>query len=139
MNQVNGHAHHFGIAARQDSFPHRNIVFQTYPNVAALRKDVAAVVDHFGDFNHGGTYSHHIVGCAAGLATLEYLKSEDLVAQAAINGKSLQDKLIAVLTPFEWVGDIRGLGLLWGVELVKERETKTPFEPDLLLGAKLCD
>lgn len=91
------------------------------------------------DFIHGGTYSHHTVGCAAGLATLDYLKSNNLVEGVARKGAYLQSKLRDSLSPFEWIGDMRGIGLMWGVELVKERKNKTPFTPDLRLGAKLCD
>ncbi|MBU1494615.1 MAG: aspartate aminotransferase family protein [Actinobacteria bacterium] len=79
-------------------------------------------------FVHGFTYSHHPVGAAVGRAVLALLKGEGLVEASAERGAQLRDELRARLADSPIVGDVRGLGLLVGVELVQDRSTAEPFE-----------
>ncbi len=95
--------------------------------VAANGADVDLIHEKFGDFNHGGTFSHHAVGAAAGLATLHVIQSEDLVNNAHDMGRYLGEKLHQALHQHPHVGDIRGRGLFWGVEFVKDRTSTDPF------------
>lgn len=65
-------------------------------------------------------------GCAAGLATVNAIEEDGLAARAAENGRYMLEQLRQALSPFEIVGDVRGLGMILGVELVSGRESKTP-------------
>jgi adenosylmethionine-8-amino-7-oxononanoate aminotransferase len=78
-------------------------------------------------FTHGFTYSHHVVGAAAGRAVLRILRDRELVAAAESQGKRLRAGLQGRLDGHPAVGDVRGLGLLVGVELVADRGRRTPF------------
>lgn len=78
-------------------------------------------------FHHGFTYSHHPVGAAAGSAVIEVIRSGDLVERSAGMGAELRDGLRSRLGDHPRVGDIRGRGLLVGVELVADRERRSPF------------
>jgi adenosylmethionine-8-amino-7-oxononanoate aminotransferase len=95
--------------------------------VAAHGAHVEQIRLSLGDFNHGGTFSHHAVGAAAGLATLQIIREEALVERAAQMGRYLGDRLALALGQHPHVGDIRGRGLFWGLELVQDRESKRPF------------
>lgn len=95
--------------------------------LAARGSDVEQIYQSLGDFNHGGTFSHHAVGAAAGLATLRILQTEKLVENAAAMGQYLGQELQRALGNHPHVGDIRGRGLFWGLELVADRRHKTPF------------
>lgn len=95
--------------------------------VAARHEDVELIRQKLGDWNHGGTFSHHAVGCAAALATLKILQREQLVENAAILGPKLGQMLHDALGDHPNVGDIRGRGLFWAVELVEDKESKRPF------------
>jgi hypothetical protein len=83
-----------------------------------------------GGFIHGLTFSHHPVGAAVGRAVLNRLRFLGLVEAAAAKGPLLQEALRAELGGLPAVGDVRGRGLLAGVELVADRETKAPFPPE---------
>jgi adenosylmethionine-8-amino-7-oxononanoate aminotransferase len=83
-----------------------------------------------GGFTHGFTNSHHPVGAAAGLAVLRVLRERDLIAAAEAMGAHLDAVLRAELAGHPAVGDIRGLGMLRGVELVADRDTQAPFPRD---------
>ena len=85
-----------------------------------------------GPFQHGFTYSGHPTSCAVALRNIQILEDEHLVDQAAKRGAYLLDRLRS-LYRHEIVGDIRGLGLMAGIELVKDRATKEQF--DVSLGA----
>lgn len=102
--------------------------------IAAARKDVDAIRQTLGDFNHGGTFSHHAVGTAAGLATLRILQDEKLVEKSAAVGRRLGEKLRRALGDHPHVGDVRGRGLFWALELVEDRTTKTPFPAERRLA-----
>ena len=78
---------------------------------------------------HGFTYMNHPVGCAAGLANIQVIEEERLVQRAAENGKYLLDRL-RTLTKYDSVGDMRGMGMLAAIELVSDKETKTPIQPE---------
>jgi adenosylmethionine-8-amino-7-oxononanoate aminotransferase len=78
-------------------------------------------------FTHGFTYSHHVVGAAAGRAVLRVLRGRRLVEAAEVQGKRLLAGLEARLGGHPAVGDVRGLGLMVAVELVADRATKAPF------------
>ncbi|WP_067437418.1 aminotransferase family protein [Nocardioides jensenii] len=80
-----------------------------------------------GGFTHGFTYSHHVVGAAAGRAVLAHLREHDLVRASAERGDQLDTALRTKLGEHPSVGDIRGLGLLRGIELVADRRTAQPF------------
>jgi adenosylmethionine-8-amino-7-oxononanoate aminotransferase len=106
---------------------------------AVRAADAEAIRRAHGDFVHGGTYSHHAVGAAAALATLDYLEQHDLVAAAAERGASLGRRLTEALGGLPCVGDVRGLGMMWAVEFVADRETKAPFPPEQHFGQRVCD
>jgi len=109
-------------------------------SITAVREaDVDTVRQAHGDFAHGGTFSHHAVGAAAALATLRYLEEHDLVAAASMRGAYLGRRLQEALEELPCVGDVRGLGMMWGVEFVADRETKAPFPPQLHFSQHVCD
>jgi len=80
-----------------------------------------------GAFMHGFTYSGHPTSCAVGLRNLQIIEDEGLVEQVATKGAHLHQKL-QELRGLDIVGDVRGIGLLGAVELVKDRQTKELFD-----------
>ncbi|HSH34145.1 MAG TPA: aminotransferase class III-fold pyridoxal phosphate-dependent enzyme [Actinomycetota bacterium] len=78
-------------------------------------------------FVHGFTWSHNALGAAAGRAVLQLLHDEDLVARSAALGDRIRHDLRAALADCPIVGDIRGLGTMIGIELVRDAATKEPF------------
>ena len=78
-------------------------------------------------FVHGFTASHHAVGAAVGRAVLRRLHEDDLVEASRVKGELLLKELTTALADSPHVGDVRGIGLMIGVELVRDRETKEPF------------
>jgi adenosylmethionine-8-amino-7-oxononanoate aminotransferase len=100
--------------------------------------DVETIRQAFGDFNHGGTFSHHAVGAAAALATMEYLEVHDLIARAALLGAYLGQRLNEAVLDLPGVGDVRGIGMMWAVEFVADRETKAPYPADRGFAGRVC-
>jgi adenosylmethionine-8-amino-7-oxononanoate aminotransferase len=92
----------------------------------------AEVADCFargsGRFVHGFTYSGHPVAAAAGLAVLEHIEKHRLFDRVPEAGAALGRALESVRAESAIVGDVRGLGLLWGMEFVRDRESREPFE-----------
>ena len=86
-----------------------------------------------GSFRNAHTFSSHPAACAAGLATLTRLTDDGLISQVAIKGEQLTNALRSRLSDHPYVGDLRGRGLLLGIELVADRERKTPFAPEKAL------
>jgi adenosylmethionine-8-amino-7-oxononanoate aminotransferase len=80
-----------------------------------------------GGFVHGFTYSHAPAGAAVAREVLRILKDEDLVDASRAKGERLQGLLRERLAADDHVGDIRGRGLMVGLELVDDRETRRPF------------
>jgi hypothetical protein len=94
--------------------------------VLAPRRLVDRIAQGSGSLMHAQTYVHHPLSCAAGLATLRYLDQHDLVTRCQAMGELLHAGL-AGLKGIPLVGDIRGIGLLAGIELVADRATRAPF------------
>jgi adenosylmethionine-8-amino-7-oxononanoate aminotransferase len=88
---------------------------------------VAEALSAPGAFVHGFTYSHHPVGAAVAGEVLRILVEEGLVDASAALGERLQALLLDRLAGHPNVGEIRGRGLLQGIELVADRETRAPF------------
>ncbi|MEI2805135.1 aspartate aminotransferase family protein [Albidovulum sp.] len=88
-----------------------------------------AIAAGSGFFQHGHTYMGHPMAAAAAGAVLEAILGRGLLARVREQGAKLQDALQAELGQHPHVGDIRGRGLLRGVELVESRETRAPFDP----------
>jgi taurine--2-oxoglutarate transaminase len=87
------------------------------------------IADYFEDhyFAHGHTYEAHPLTLAAGVAAIDEYKRLNLIVRARELGQYLGSKLNSLIEKHSSIGDVRGLGLFWGVELVRERESKTPF------------
>ncbi|NOX39342.1 MAG: aspartate aminotransferase family protein [Alphaproteobacteria bacterium] len=96
-----------------------------------------AIKDGSGFFQHGHTYMGHPVAAAAALAVLDRLIDDDLVSQAREMGERLRGALNDRFAEHPNVGDIRGRGLFWGLEFVKDRSDKTPFAPKVGFAKKL--
>lgn len=90
-----------------------------------------------GFFQHGHTYMGHPAACAASLAVLDRLVGDDLVSRVTPMGEMLRGMLEDRFGQHPHVGDIRGKGLFLGLELVEDRETKTPFDPARKVNARL--
>jgi adenosylmethionine-8-amino-7-oxononanoate aminotransferase len=88
-------------------------------------------------FRHGETFTGHAVISAAGAAVLDYVRDHGLIARAAATGRLLGDKLQR-LRDIPIVGDIRGEGLLWGIELVRDKATREPFARERGVAEKVA-
>jgi len=91
-----------------------------------------------GAFSHGYTYSGHPVGCAVALANIQLMENEGLVNKAKENGDYLHAQLREQLLTLDHVGEIRGKGLLAGVQLVTDKANKTLPNPADKIPAKVC-
>ena len=102
--------------------------------VIASRKVVDAIANGSGVFLHGFTYNAHPISVAAGRAVLRFLKTRKLVqaADSQKEGTPARRLRLALdnLLEMPVVGDVRGLGLLLGVEFVADKKTKQPFPPE---------
>ena len=116
------------------SFQHAGIV----PDVVVSAKAIAnglplsAIIaskelqQRWGRGAHGTTYGGNPVACAAGLAVLETIEAEGLVANARLRGAELSGGLRELMAEFPGIGDVRGPGLMIGVEFVRDRTTREP-------------
>jgi putrescine---pyruvate transaminase len=90
-------------------------------------------------FFHGNTYAGHPLACAAALANLKIVEAEQLERNAGEVGAYFLARLKDVQTRHRNIGDVRGLGLMIGVELVKDPDTKELFDLSLGVGARIAE
>ena len=93
--------------------------------------------DGSGFFQHGHTYMGHPTACAAALAVQNKIASTNLLANVCKQGTRLDEMLYERLGSNANIGDIRGRGLFMGIELVANRATKEPLNPELRLHARI--
>ena len=93
--------------------------------------------EEYRSFFHGHTYTGNPLGCSAALATLQCLQQERIIEK--LPGKiDYLRKRLQILEPLEVVGDIRQAGLMVGIELVRNRQSKESFPPLQRMGHKIC-
>jgi len=80
-------------------------------------------------FAGGLTYSGHVLACASAIASIEAFQEEGIVENSAAMGEVLAQELPRLLERHPSIGEVRGKGLFWGVELVRDRETRDPLVP----------
>jgi 4-aminobutyrate aminotransferase/(S)-3-amino-2-methylpropionate transaminase len=90
----------------------------------------ADVMDAPGPGGLGGTYGGNPVACAAGLAVLDVMRDERLPERAARIGSVIEERMRSWATEHEIVGDVRVMGAMAGMELVRDRKTKTPADTE---------
>jgi len=78
-------------------------------------------------FMHGQTYMGHATACAAALAVIKKIIDRDYLQQVKLKGQYLEQRLREQFKNHEHIGDIRGRGLFWGIEIVSDRNSKKPF------------
>ena len=88
-------------------------------------------------FFHGHTYTGNPLACAAAIASLELFESEKIL-QKLSSKIELYERRLAGLNGIQFVGNVRNAGLMAGIELVHNQEKKSPFDPEMQLGAKVC-
>jgi len=110
--------------------------------VIASKKVVDAIADGSGAFIHGFTYNAHPLSIAAGRAVLKILREKELVSAADSSraGSAATELKSALenLRELNCVGDVRGLGLLWAVEFVSNKESKRPYDAKVNFAAKVA-
>ena len=111
--------------------------YQPVGAVVATKKVYETITSGTGFFQHGHTYLGHAAACAGALAVQERLHKDGLLARVKPLGALFEKKLRAAFGSHPNVGDIRGRGLFWGVELVADRATKQPLDPALRVHARL--
>lgn len=90
-----------------------------------------------GAFQHGHTYLAHPLACAAALAVQDVIREDSLLDQVRERGRQLEQRLTERFGNHRHVGDIRGRGLFWAIELIADRANRTSFDPALKLNQKI--
>jgi len=110
--------------------------------VLVSKKVADAISSGSGSFLHGFTYNSHPISLAAGRAVLRYMQKLKLVraADSTCGGTPASElrKALETLRELEPVGDVRGIGLLWGVEFVADKPSKKPFESVLNFAGRVA-
>ncbi len=96
-----------------------------------------AIVAGSGFFQHGTTYLGHAAACAGALAVQRRLRHDGVLARVKPMGELLEQALRSRFAEHPQVGDIRGRGLFWALELVQDRAAKRPFDPGRRLHARI--
>ena len=107
--------------------------YQPIGAILVSRRVVAAIASGSKSFVHGYTYQAHPVACAAALEVQRIIAEKSLVARVARMSELCGALLRAAFHGHPFVGDIRGRGLFWAVEFVRDRDLKLPFDPALRL------
>lgn len=117
-------------------------VFDVEPDIMTMAKGLTGayqplgativtseIADHFEEnmFCHGHTYAGHPAAVAAGLATIETYQEENLIDRASETGEYLGERIDELVEKHPSVGEARGIGLFWGIELTKHPEKRVPF------------
>jgi 4-aminobutyrate aminotransferase len=113
---------HFGV--EPDIMVMAKGIADGFPLAATMAR--AEIADSFHIGEHLSTFGGNPVSCAAALANIDVLLGEDLPGQAATKGNQVMAQLREMANEHELIGDVRGLGLMIGVELVTDRAKKTP-------------
>ena len=111
--------------------------YQPIGAVLAQGQLVEAMSAGSGFFQHGHTYLGHAVACAAALAVQQVIERDGLLQKVQRGAQVLQALLAEKFAKHPHVGELRGRGYFWGVELVAERAGKTPFDPARRLHARV--
>ncbi len=111
--------------------------YQPIGAMLAHARIVDALSAGSGFFQHGHTYLGHPVACAAALAVQRVIERDGLLARVRERGRELRERMAQAFAAHPHVGDIRGRGLFWGIELVADRDTKAPFDPAAQLHARV--
>jgi adenosylmethionine-8-amino-7-oxononanoate aminotransferase len=98
---------------------------------------VDTIRDGSGAFQHGHTYLAHPLACAAALEVQHIIRDEKLLDRVKERGKQLELRLTERFGNHRHVGDIRGRGLFWAIELVDDRASRKPFERELRLHQRI--
>lgn len=100
----------------------------------------SVLVDKGGEFYHGYTYAGHPVACAVALKNLEIIEKEGLVERVRDEtGPYFRKALMEALSGHRLVGQVRTIGLMGAIEIVKDRETRERFKPDGFAATKVRD
>jgi adenosylmethionine-8-amino-7-oxononanoate aminotransferase len=86
------------------------------------------------ELHHGHTYGGNPVACAAGVAAIRQIKELKLVEHARLMGERMRARLEGMRATYPMIGDVRGAGLLQGVEIVADRDTRRPYGADVKPG-----
>jgi len=111
--------------------------YQPIGAVLTHQRIVEAMSAGSGFFQHGHTYLGHPVACAAALAVQRVIERDGLLGRVRDLGAAFGAMLREHFGDHPHVGDVRGRGLFWGVELVADRATKAPFDPKPKLHARV--
>ncbi|MEZ2141058.1 aspartate aminotransferase family protein [Bradyrhizobium sp. DN5] len=111
--------------------------YQPIGAMLASGKIVDTIRAGSGAFQHGHTYLAHPLACAAALAVQNVIREERLLDQVRERGRQLEQRLTERFGNHRHVGDIRGRGLFWAIELVADRASRTSFDPALKLHQKI--
>ncbi len=111
--------------------------YQPIGAMLASAKIYDAVLSGSGFFQHGHSYTGHATACAGALAVQRAIKNRGLLAQVRERGAGLEARLHAHFGAHPHVGEIRGRGLFWALELVEDRASKRPFDPKRGISARL--
>jgi hypothetical protein len=110
--------------------------------VLVSKKVADAIADGSGAFLHGFTYNSHPISLAAGRAVLKAVQEGRLVeaadSQRSDSTAATLRKALESLRDMRTVGDVRGIGLLWGVEFVADKVMKRPFAPELNFAGRVA-
>ena len=100
--------------------------------------EIYAIIENgSGFFQHGHTYLGHPMAAAAANAVLDVLIDQNLLLDVRPKGDALENLLHSKFNQHPHIGDIRGRGLFRAIELVEDRDTKAPFNPELKIAAKI--
>lgn len=111
--------------------------YQPVGAVLASERIYEAIVSGSGFFQHGHTYTGHVTACAAALAVQHAIRDEKLLDNVKRAGAVLETRLRATFGDHPHVGDIRGRGLFWAMEFVKDRATREPLAPEAKTAAAI--
>jgi adenosylmethionine-8-amino-7-oxononanoate aminotransferase len=106
--------------------------------VAASNRILDPIRHGTGSFVHGFTYSGMPASCLVGLQVAEYLQRHHLIEQSARLGSYLHDQLRTLAADVPAIGEVRGVGLLAGIEFVADRETREPFPASARVATRLA-
>jgi adenosylmethionine-8-amino-7-oxononanoate aminotransferase len=111
--------------------------YQPIAAVMGSGKVIQAILDGSGSLWNGHTYMSHAVACAGALAVLRTIEAEDLLENVRRKGEVLSRLLKQRFGQHRHVGDIRGRGLFWSLELVADRTSKEPFPASARLASRI--